>query len=147
MPDYCTIYSTSADFEGVVRVVRDLVPTPVEITGSEGMWTRLVVRAGNDSVTFNALVKGVPQDKFSKTILGTYTVADRFETPDEAVKEKFLNRILSTKLILGVVAEPTLDAFAADCITVVTRELSGFVFNGEDFMDAEANSIWPALSI
>lgn len=138
MADSCTVYGQHANFYAVYTAISEICDQ-VQVCGSEAAWKRIIGTRGETKVTLSSLIQGVPQDKFSRTILGTFSFAYRLSRSDSENHKVLLNRIAATAMIIGIVAEPGLDGFAADCITAVTNALEGFIFNGQDFMDAEGD--------
>lgn len=141
MADSCTIYSSQDDRLAAVCDALQALGCRLEIIGPKAKWQRLIVRNGALVLTLTSLFRGVPQDRFSLMILGTHNAVRMLKNVEEADMRAFAHRVLETKVIVGVVGDPSFDEFAADCITTVARALDGFVFNGQEFMNANGEYI------
>ena len=112
-------------------------------TDPEENWDQVRIRALGTVLTLNAIEWRRPQDKASLLLLGTHTHIKRISTEHLEKKEALLRRILESKLIIGVVAEPDFSEGAGHfaCVWAVAEAVDAILFNGSDFLDAQGNTI------
>jgi len=146
MPDYCTIFAKHDKASALPQALRSTERATVEAVESVERSTAWIATDGDSTVRFNPLVHQVRGDKFSRIVFGAYNAAKAAIDKQGHAADELLNTIAGCKLIIGIVAEPELDGFAAVCISNVAEAVGGVVFNGEDFMDPNGSVLLSLIS-
>ena len=111
--------------------------------GDSGRWERISVTFSEGVIDFNSLVRQEPGDKFSKLILSMHNFFRIVKTDSIKNKEYVLDRILATKMMLGVVGVPHfLETYTRlACAWSVDQNLGSIIFNGDAMLDLDGERI------
>ena len=133
MPSYCTVFSPLAEPD----VVREALLRLPGLAVQEAEQGRFSVTSGAAVMVLTPRVSLQPGDAISKTVLGAWNFFNRIHGANPSRKAEVCDRILTTKMLVGVVAEPDFDPDGEllSAVLEIARRLQGVVFAGDALID------------
>jgi len=130
-------------YKQVVDIVRAVGRGNLQVAGPEDGWEKLVLEGQAGTLTLSPMVRQVPDDEFSRLVMGMYGFFQSAETDQVEVKQAVLDTVSEAEMFIGVVAEPTFceeDGHSA-CVLAIVAAVEGMLFDGETMIGGDGNRI------
>jgi hypothetical protein len=134
----CTLFCPRDDRADLLELARVSDVVKDVVSDSSAQDAILVLLEGERRIRLTPRVREEGGDSFSKSILGTIPFFTWIETYASQARKQVIDRIESTAMLIGVVADPDLeDDQIQKCVFGMAAALGADIFTGAGMLDSE----------
>lgn len=136
MGQQCSIFSPRLDYAGVINALREQ-GGDLRIAGGEMFWRAILVRNPGSQLHIAAARHGQSGFDLKRNLGGALGYFSSIDTPAASAKQRVIDLLRNTRMLIRVSAEPEMDDDALEQLSAMTRQLDGMIFNGQGMLDAD----------